>query len=73
MVYAERAKFIFLCSLFALIIVIISLAVGSIIANPRTLKLLGKIWPGINITKSEATGYFIQAFLAVVIGFATIK
>ncbi|WP_292391771.1 hypothetical protein [Methanosarcina sp. UBA5] len=51
----------------ALALVMIALCIGPIISG-----LAGYI-PGVKITSSEATSYYIQALLAVVIAFITLK
>lgn len=51
----------------ALALVMIALCIGPIISG-----LAGYI-PGVKITSSEATSYYIQALLAVVIGLLPLK
>lgn len=53
-----------LCLGLALCLVIISIFIGPMISK------IGNILTGEKITTSEATSYFLQAFLAIVIAFA---
>ncbi len=51
----------------ALFLVLIAICIGPIISG------LAGLIPGVKITSSEATSYYMQALLAVVIGFISLQ
>lgn len=71
MVIAE-AVFLAECIGLVLCIVTLSTILGYLLEK-EIIPRLKKYWPGIKITSSEATSYFLQALLAVVIAYSIKK